>query len=380
MRNTYLIEIKGKRVKEFLLKLIKKKINIYDIKYYPKKIILLIDYPSYNEIKKIKTTYEINILKISGKKQIYLLLKKYKTYFIFLICSILLLIFLSNIIFFIDINVEDNNLKKLITKEITKNNLTLYSLKKDYQTLKKISTKIKEENKNSIEWIEIKNNGVHLEISAIPRIISTKDKIEDIPKDIIAKKNGLILDMDIDKGSIIKNNGDYVQKGDIIVSGYITRNDNIVGTTSSKGKVYAEVWYKLLISKNFNYEQEINTKTSTLKYQINILGKDLTLLKITKKNTKPTTKNIKFAFFTLKKENIPNKTTITKKYTKQQLLSSLEKTAKKSLEKTLQPDSYIISQKTLKINTNSVKMDIEVFFKVYEDIALIKDSTIPLQE
>ena len=51
----------------------------------------------------------------------------------------------------------------------------------------------------------------------------------------------------------------------------------------------------------------------------------------------------------------------------------LETKAKNELEKTLEKDEYIMSQKTLKKSTINGKMYIEVFFKVYENIALEKD-------
>ncbi len=47
--------------------------------------------------------------------------------------------------------------------------------------------------------------------------------------------------------------------------------------------------------------------------------------------------------------------------------------AKNEILKTLEKDEYIMLQKTLKKKTKNGRMYIEVFFKVYEDIALEKD-------
>lgn len=63
--------------------------------------------------------------------------------------------------------------------------------------------------------------------------------------DIVASKNGYIMDMEVTSGEIRKNTGDYVKKGEVIVSSSITRNDKIVAKTSAKANVYAEVWYRV---------------------------------------------------------------------------------------------------------------------------------------
>ena len=69
--NFFWIEIKGKNLKYILSKIFKLDINILNIKYYDDRVLLKVSYDDYKKIKAIKTTYEINIIKTSGKKKFY---------------------------------------------------------------------------------------------------------------------------------------------------------------------------------------------------------------------------------------------------------------------------------------------------------------------
>ncbi len=377
VKNTFLVEIKGKRVKDFLTRIFRLKINIYDIKYYRNRVVIEVDYLGYESIKKIKTSYEINVISVKGKRLFFSLLKKYKIYFSFVILGFVLLIFLSKMVFFIRIDSSSKEVVNLINSELKKNGLTIYSFKKSFKELRDISLKIKENNKDVIEWIEIKSNGVFYNISVIPRVKDSKDNYVSSPKDIVALKNGMIVDMDVDAGSIIKNKGDYVSKGEVIVSGYIERNGEVVGSVSSYGKVYAEVWYKVNLGKKFKYLDKVLENRSEIKYKVNILGKDFVIFKYKSKKLINKSKTIDLGFFQISKEQEIVSKEVSKKYSKKDLQIILEDLAKEAIEKRLDDEEYIISQKTLKIKTTSDKMDIEVFFKVYEDIAKIVDAKMP---
>ena len=373
MINCYIIEIKGKRLNYFLSKLFKLNINIIDITYKKESIILKVSYQDYQKIKELKTTYKINILGIKGIKKIENIIKKYYIFLIFFITSIVIIYLLSNFIFFINIEYEKKEIVNLIKKELDKNNLKIYTFRKNFKKLDQIKNKIKKDNSSHIEWIEIEQDGISYNIKLIER------KQEDIkkdttPKDIVAKNNGMIINLYSTSGEIIKNVGDYVSKGETIISGTIKRNENISGYTKAQGDVYAETWYKVKLDAPFNYIDEIKDIKGTKQIIIKIFNKEISLFKRKRKIKKEKYKTIfKSQFMTiinkheylLKKEN--------KKYTKEELQNTLEELAKDEILKKLKDDEKILYQKTLKVNTISDRMYIEVFFKIYENIAIEKD-------
>ena len=53
--------------------------------------------------------------------------------------------------------------------------------------------------------------------------------------------------------------GTYVKKGDLIVSGDILLNENVVSTVCASAKVYAESWYTVNEKIPLKYTKEVVT-------------------------------------------------------------------------------------------------------------------------
>lgn len=373
MINYFWIEIKGKNVKRLLTKIFKLKINISSIKYEKNRVLLKVSYEDYKKIKQIKTTYQINIIKTCGKKKLLEDLTKYKVSITTFVISVFFVIFLSNFILFINIETDNTKMRNLIRDELKNNNLTIFSLKKDYNNLQEITSNIKNNNLDKIEWIELDQKGVSLNAKVIERVTNQKTN-ETGYKDIVAEKNGYIRAIYSRQGQVLKNIDDYVKKGEVIISGNIFRNDKPVAKVKASGKVYAEVWYIVKINKSLNYNKIKEEGKGYLKLTLNVNNHEITFLKIPKKVIVED-KNILFDNNQFKIYSKKEKTyKIEKsKYTEREITKILETRAKNEIIKGLEKDEYIILQKTLKKYNNNGKMYIEVFFKTYEDISLEKN-------
>ena len=369
MINYFWIEIKGKNVNRLLKQIFKNKINILNIKYYKDKVRLKVSYLDYQKIKEIKTTYEITIIKTSGKKKLLEDISKYKISLLVFIISIFFVIFLSKFTFFIEIETSNTNLKNLIKEELTKNNITVFSLKKDYQTLETIKENIKNNHLDTIEWLEIENKGVKTKVKVIERIKNSKKETTSY-KDVVAAKNGFIRKIYSPKGEVVKNIDDYVKKGEIIISGNIHRNEKSVAKVVASGKVYAEVWYIVKVNGNLTYNKVEEEDKGYFKLVLKTGGNTFDLIKIKKENDYDNKKKLfQNSIFSLYLENEKTYQTTKATYTDNELKKILETKAKNSILKTLEKDEYIITQKTLKKTKEDDRMYVEVFFKVYEDIA-----------
>ena len=159
-RSTYKIKITGKNVERFLRRLMSMNIELLDIKYpkYNEAIVKIykVDYP---KLEKIKTIYEMNIIDSSGLIKIKKQLSLNKYFIFFLILGYLLLLFLTNLIFEIEVIHNDKELRELITTELETKGLKKYNIKKNYKQIQKIKKEIIEKYKDKIEWIEIEENG-----------------------------------------------------------------------------------------------------------------------------------------------------------------------------------------------------------------------------
>lgn len=375
MINYYEIEISGKNIYRFFEKIIKNKINIFDIKHKLNIIIFKVSYNDYLKIIKLNTIYNIRIINIRGINKVKKLFSFYYIFFCLLFLNIVFIFIYSKMIFFIEIKTENKELKEIIESNYDKYELSLYKFSNSYSNLKKISERIKQDNNKLIEWIEIKHIGVKYEINIIEKIDLDSKNINNTKKnDVVAEKNGLILDIYASSGEIIKNKGDYVKKGEVIISGMIKKNDEVKNIVSAQAKVYAEVWYKVIIEHPFIFEEQVNEK-GYKNISINIFNKDIVLLSRKNKsiNKEQEIILIKNSIFTLKSIQKYQTNLVKKKYTKKELQNILENMAKKEIVKQLSKNEKILLQKTLKNTTDDVKMNIEVFFKVYENIAIEKD-------
>ena len=378
MNNYYEIEIKGKSLRLFINRILKSNINIYDIKYEKEKIIIKCSYQDYQKIKKLNYTNKIKIIKVHGNKKLKDLIKKYHIFLLGFIISVITLYIISNIIFIIEIDTEKEELKEIIKAELTKENIKKYRFKSSSKKLNLTEEKIKNNQKDKIEWIEIKQEGIYLKVSIVERIKKEENKKEQI-NDIVATQDGYIMDIYSTSGELLKVKGDYVKKGETIISGNIHRNENVVAQISAKGDVYAKVWYKLKLNRSIYYQNKIKQEKGYKKIIINILGKDIVIFKYQKKvNKEKLNEIIKTPFITIKLNEEKDVIIKKDKYKQNDLKNILKQKAREELTETLKEKEYIISQKTLKSYIENDKMYVEVFFEVYKNIA--KSKEIPILE
>lgn len=379
MKSYYKIAIKGKDTYTILNNILQSKINIYDAVLEKNTIILVLNYEDFLKLKKQNPLYKIEVISINGIKRYKSLFKFYKLFIIMMAISQLLIYFYSKMIFKINITSPSSNITNIIKEELKKNDITLFSVAKPFSKLKQLKDTIKNNNKDKIEWLEIEHYGTNYNINVIERKkedVKSNDKIYDL----VALKNGIIKDMYIESGEIIKNKGDYVAKGDVIVSSKITKGDTIKNNVRAKGKIYAEVWYKTKINGSL-IKQTPKIKSSQKRLCLRVFNQEIEIFKIPSKN------NLLKQDKTLFSNNIL-KLYISYKYEinyekevidEDTLTNTLEELSRKEILKNLKEKEKILLQKTLKKEVIDDKIYLEVFFKVYENIALEKEPSSDLE-
>ena len=222
-----------------------------------------------------------------------------------------------------------------------------------------------------IEWLEIERIGTSYEIKVEKRIINDKEEKPNL-RHVVAKKSGIIMKIVAENGEIIKKKNDYVKAGDIIISGEIHKNDEVVDNIPASGSVYAEVWYKVKVEMPISYKEELLTGKNKNILNISFLDYSWNL----------------FDFYPYKDKNIKNKLLLSDffgmfsiNYNKESEVIIKDevnniiseefafKIARKKIEENLKEDEYIISQKKLKTIINNSTIVTEIFFKVYENIS-----------
>lgn len=332
---------------------------------------------NYDNYKKISRRYETRIVRYYGKKFIINFVKINKYMIISVIISLMLLRLLTNTIFEININTNDDKLKNEILSSLKDNDIDIYKRKKSFNELIEIKNNILNSNKDILEWIEIVEKGCTYNINITKRVKKIDNDNALIPSDIVASKDGLIKYITNYNGTKLKDINDYVKKGDVLISGDIIKNDEVVDIVTAKGDVYAEVWYTVKVNIPYNYIEYTDTLKRVNHYYLDIFGKKITLLgKYDSKNTISSKKlilNKPYLLFKLYKEEKKIYQYKEYKITKEEAYIEALKRSEKQIKNKLKDNEYIISKNTLKKDVFRSKMYVEVFFRVYENIGVSKE-------
>lgn len=372
MRSKICLNIKGKDIIKFIKRLNSNNIELLDIKYLEKDVANIKIYKSdYNHVIELKTIYEIEEIGYDGLLKVKKIINLNKFIIVFIVLGISAVIFLSNVVFEIEIITNDFNMEKKILDELNNNGLKKYGFKKNYDDLQKIKNNILEKYKAEIDWLEIENVGTKYIIRYEPRIENPKKEITSL-RHIIASKDAIIYSLDVSSGQIIKNKKSYVKKGDIIVSGYIYLNDQIKDTVSANGNVFGEVWYEVMVTYPLKYKEEKMTGKSKNVYVLKILNKNIELFNIKHYKSKKVTSNTilksNILPFSLEKQYQEEIDVIDENNTVDQAIEKAVDLGNEKIKENLEENEFIIEYKILNQINDEDSVTVKIFYSVCENI------------
>lgn len=364
------LSIKSKNIDRVLNNIYKLKIDIFSLKKVSRKeLIIKIYRKDLEKINKLSILNEINIVDYSGKSKVKEMLNFNKTLILSIFVGFVILIFLSNIIFNIEVIHSSSDIKKLIYSELEKNGIKKYQFKKSFRKLEKIKNNILETNKTRLEWIEIERIGTKYVIRAEERKLIDYN-MDNTYQDIVSTKDAVVKKVIASNGVVIKKINDYVKKGEIIISGSIYLNESLKGMVKADGVVYGEVWYNLSIEYPVVNVVTNETGKKSKVFSLNYLNEEFSIGKNFSNSS--TTKK-----YLLKNNLLPFSISIDNKYELEEIngiysegeqLLNAKRYAKEKILKTLQKDEYIISDKVLNYRLNSNTIYMNIFYKVYSNI------------
>ena len=256
----------------FIKKCIDNNINLYNISYKKDKIIVLIDVKDYLKIKRLNYYSKIRVVKYDGLLNIKKIIKDNMFYISVIFLSFIWMNLLTNYIVDIKIIHSNSGIRRLLKEELDKNNVKRFSLAYSFEELDNITKKILADNKNNLEWVSIKKDGMKYIVRAEERIIKSEE-VSDKPRDIVASKDAYITKVISSKGNVLVRQGEYVKKGTVLISGKITLYEDVKGVTSASGSVYGNVWYECTVET----PKEISSErlTGRKRYNLNVGNKIL---------------------------------------------------------------------------------------------------------
>lgn len=371
MTNKYKLRIDGKDVKRFIKNLISKKIELYDILIKDGYAYITVEEDGYQEIKKIKTSYKIKVVEEYGPIKLQHFGRKYFVFFMFLILGIILLEVLSNIIFSIEVKHAKSDIRQLVLNDLKEYGIEKYRFKVSFKEKEKIISKILSKEVDRLEWLEIETIGTKYVVKVEERVKKEKEK-EKKEQHIVAKKNAMILEIQADSGEVVTKKNDYVKKGDILISGFISKDEEIKKKVHAEGIVFGEVWYNVSISLPKTYK-EVKIKEEKKKtLEINFLNHNLFLFNFkpfkTYKIKRVKLLENKLLPIDISYSELQKTEEIVKRYDTSKGEKEGIKMAEEKLKRKLSSKDSIISKKVLKKREKNSTIEMDIFFKVKEDI------------
>lgn len=274
------IEVEGYYVERFINICTNRKILVWNLKREKGvKLYLNIGIKDFKKLSKIarQTNCKVKILKKKGIPFLLNRYKKRKLFAIFLILMLIAICISSKYIWNIEIKVEDNQEIENIEEDLQDLGLTKGILKSKIDT-DQIINQIRLK-RNDIAWIGIDMEGTNIIVSIVksdtsPEIIKNSDYCN-----IIAKKPGIITKITAQNGTAVVKPGDTVQKGDVLIAGYMEGKYTDLRYVHSLGEVDAKVWYEE--TEEVKYNDEILEETGNIenKYEIGFNNWNLKLYK-----------------------------------------------------------------------------------------------------
>ena len=355
-------------------------IKILEIKYEHGYIYLKIDSKYLDKLNKYLVSYKFSIV---NSTEIYDILNKIKRNYIFCIClliGVILFFIMSNMVVKINIIHESKEIREIIKDELDEYGIKVLSFKKSYKELDKIRGKILDKYPEKLDWMEFDVDGMIINVRIEERIITDTSKSDKVCN-LVAAKSGIINDIKIEQGEVLVNINDYVNEGDILVSGVINYNEEMKRSTCAKGEVYATTWYTVDVKIPFRYNEyeETGKKKYNIVWEYNQNKHQILRERFETYNSY--LKNILKIFdFNLYVETEMETKKKLKTYTEEEALEVGINKAIENVEIKLGEKDEIIDKKVLKKVVNNSTMDIEVFVIVKELISSEEEIIVDTKE
>ena len=373
MNNKIKIKIICRNPKEFLKEIIKRKMNIYDIKLNKESLVIIILNRDLKRIKEIKYIHKVKIIDYYGFSKIKYFIKKNKVVLFLIVLGIAINILLSNIIFEIKINTPDKKLEKIIIKDLKDNNINKYHFKLSSKNKNQAKENIILKEHDKIEWLEIKEQGTKYIIEVQERKINNKaEKCNS--RNIVSRKTAVITRINAEEGEILKKTNDVVFPNEVLISGLIYNKEKITSKKCAKGKVYGEVWYKVRLTIPRIIKQKKKTNNHSYGIYIKLFKNEFNIGNKYKTYTKK-------RYDIIRSRIIPIELSVCK-YSENKItnvvrnLNDVEdyaiEIATKKVNKQLS-NPNVISKKVLKKQVKNSKIIVDVFISVEEDITTYQD-------
>jgi len=290
----------------------------------------------------------------------------------------MLFLFLSNVIWGIEIKGAKPATEHKIRQELDKMGVKIGKLQFFVDNVEAIQRKLTN-NIGALTWVGVELKGTTYHFQVVEKNEPKKPETLS-PRNLIAKKKAIIVGMYVENGQQVVNIHDHVEPGQLLVSGEIGMEGK-TQQVAAKGEIWGETWYKshveLPLNSSFkvfngNIEEKHYLKIGNLEIPFWGFGKS----KFKEYETETNEHQIQFLKWSLpisiENKTIREREEITRNYDELQAEQIALEMAKKQIKKHLDEEAKIKDEKILQRTIKDGKVILDIHFKIYENIAIGK--------
>ncbi|WP_042145988.1 sporulation protein YqfD [Paucisalibacillus sp. EB02] len=385
------IVVTGDRPEMFIQESVNRGVTVWNIKREGRKScsgnVKLSDIPEIRKIRR-ERNYKITFEERRGYPFLFSRFFRRKEFVFSFIMSILLILFMSNIIWKVEITGElPKEIEEKIATQLNAYGIHagawIFTIDPPAKIQQKLTDDIPE-----LLWVGVRQKGTTYQLEGVEKIVVQDDKVEG-PRNLVATKKGIIKRMYVSKGVPQVEINDYVEPGKILVSGKLNevpeseeedenkenRKEIVV---PAEGEIIASTWYEVDVTIPLKQNYELLTGQQEKKYYIGIKNFKFPIWGFGSPDFQDvhhdsTTSPIKFLKWNLP-INIIESTLSEKQLqkferTKEEAVQAGIKQAKEELQLQLGPDAKITSEKVLHESLENGKVKLYLYITVEENIA-----------
>jgi similar to stage IV sporulation protein len=239
-----LVKIEGKGAERLINTCVRKKVALWSVRKLKKgSVFLYISLPDLHHFRNIVRGMDCEVYLVRGEGMPFLWKRVLANsgFFIGVFLFLLIIAVLSNMTWGISIKGADPETEHHIRKELDKLGIqvgTFHFFNRDLERLQRELT----DRVDNITWIGVELKGTTFHFQVVEKNEPKKPKPLG-PQHLVAKKKAVIADLFVEKGKPLVKVNQFVNKGQMLVSGIIG-DEKKQRLVSAKGKVFGKTWYE----------------------------------------------------------------------------------------------------------------------------------------
>ncbi|MFB4166512.1 sporulation protein YqfD [Virgibacillus sp. JSM 102003] len=269
------ISIKGKNPELFFQYCINQGITVWDVKkeseFTCNGKVKLSDIGTLKDIKR-RTSYKVTFLNKKGLPFLFKQFTRKKEVVLGLLLSVMLIFFLSNIIWEVRIIGVPKDIEEKINKQLTEYGIHqgawTFTLDAPSEVQQQLVNDVPE-----LLWVGVHQKGTSYVLEGVEKTIVKEEEVQG-PRNLVATKKGVIQKMYVSKGLPKVNVNDYVEPGQVLVSGKLnfddSEEDKKYELVAAEGEIIAKTWYETEVTIPLKASHELLTGNRESKYHLSI--------------------------------------------------------------------------------------------------------------